>query len=259
MHIKNSLFLFLKKPALFILFSSCFFIPQAFSGDWEDVSTYDLFADEYIKTRYYIWDHDEFPLRLCVDWSNFYQHEKKWIREGVKIWNNAFKDYRKRQEKEWEKDSTVSYFNTLRMIGIKEPLFKISCEDSHDPNVIQVQIRSLPGITAGRVEQGWKLFSWVYVNLYMDEREAEEIAFIMTFVHELGHVLGLGHYKKDALMYPNTDKCFKDLRKCLKPSDEIIQLFNDRYVEKYYNSNTNNLPVYPCSGWSAPSMKCLVP
>ena len=137
MHIKNSLFLFLKKPVLFIIFFSCFLIPQAFSW-WERVESFNHYEGKYEKISKYIWDPDQFPIKLCVrNWDDFNRDEKQWILASVSVWNLSIKHYRKKTDSD-------DYRNLLGDIGRTKPVFIFSCASYFSTNVIPLRKGNYP-------------------------------------------------------------------------------------------------------------------
>ena len=225
-----------------ILCTMLFVGHPALGFKWKNRCSYN--SGSYENLELIIWDwRQDFPLKLCVEWSDFTNSEKQWIKLGKDIWNTDYKNYKRRR------------WGEQRMTGIpKGNLFVFSCEDYHDTNVIPVVKEDL-GFANGRYQTNWILFYGSYAKIIMNNEGLsvdsknkkrssffKETFFIDVFMHELGHALGIPHLRHDDLMFLTLDACGDKSTVC-RPSDLTFESFLAVYEPEIYTPPPPSPPL----------------
>ncbi len=89
-----------------------------------------------------------------------------------------------------------------------------------------------------RVSRPWSFFCGGYqgTSIVIDEDRDFDFSLsspgnnflVAVVMHELGHVLGIPHFKYDDLMFPTQESCNKNLDKCL-PNSFHFESFLEMY------------------------------
>ena len=162
--------------------------------------------ENYNDVISYRFNIDDFPIYLCVN-NNMSGTKARLISRAADIWEEEYKNYLKRFD-------NISKAMNQKLLPPYN-LFRLICSN-YDVYIKEDDLYQ-PGKTVyGRTYHDTFFFNvWLWdmeilfnksfgFNLFpVVDKNGSPMYFLNTGLHELGHILGLGHTKKTNLMYPD--------------------------------------------------------